>query len=84
MFYMITAEHMSTRLLEEAVTAVEDYSMGYVYGSGMDSMFTGFSNLLVQCTPQQAYEIQGMFYDQNNGAQVIVRAVEEAELEEYL
>ena len=84
MFYMITAEHMTAQLLDEVVQGIEDQRRGNVYGAGMDSVHTGFANLLVEATPANVDAIRAMFHDQNGGAGCTARPVSEKEMEEYL
>ena len=84
MFYMIKAERMSARLLDEVVQGIEDQRRGHVYGSGMDSEFTGFANMIVEALPGNVDAIQAMFHDQNGGAYCEARVMTDAELDEYL
>ena len=84
MFYMIRAEQMSARLLDEVVQGIEDQRRGSVYGYGMDSEFTGFANMIVQATPGNRDAICAMFQDQNGGAYCKAQAMTEEELDEYL
>ena len=84
MFYMIRAEQMSARLLDEVVQGIEDQRRGYVYGFGMDSEFIGFANMIVNATPGNVDAICAMFHDQNGGAYCEVRQMTDEELDKYL
>jgi hypothetical protein len=84
MFYMIKAEKMSAMLLDEVVQGIQDQRRGYVYAHGMDSVFTGFANMIVEAQPGNVDAIQAMFHDQNDGAYCEVRKMSEEELDQYL
>ena len=83
-FYMIKAERMSNRLLDEVVTGIEDQGRGFVYGYGMDATFTGFANLLIHTTSANIDAITAMFHDQNGGAYCEATKVSQDEVAEYL
>jgi hypothetical protein len=50
----------------------------------MDSVFTGFANMIVEAQPGNVDAICAMFHDQNGGAYCEAHAMTEEELDEYL
>jgi len=84
MFYMIKAEHMNTRLLDEVVQGIEDNNLGNVYAFGMDSEFTGFANMIVETTESNALLIRELFWERNGGAFCAGREPFEEEMEDFL
>ena len=84
MLYWIRAEHMTAQLLEKVVHSIENQQLGNVYAYGMDSVFTGFANVVVDTDSDSADEIRAMIHKQNGGAYCNARETNEEELEEHL
>jgi len=84
MYWLIKAEQMSFQKLNSVVNEIENTGLATIIGGGMDSIFTGFSNLIIAGSSDAAEKIQNMIWSVNGGAYCDYLYREESDIEEYL
>jgi hypothetical protein len=84
MYWLIKAEQMSFQKLQSVVNNIEDQGLVDIVGGGMDSVFTGFSNLIISGSSDAAKEVQNMIWSVNGGAYCECLYREEDDIEDYL